>query len=212
MSARAPEAQFSRLRYIGMLAEEDMLRATGGVNAHKGAIFTLGVMCCALGALRDEPFDANAVCLRCGDMTREALAGEIRAGARAEVADGLPSVRNIALPALTARIKAGHSLNDAAAYALIALMANVHDANIVRRSSGETALHFREEAALLLSRFSLDGARALDAACIKAWVSPGGCADLLAAALLLHFMASEGQCGKRESAAAQAAQNPSYSG
>ncbi len=212
MSGRAPDALFARIRYPGMLAEDDMLRATGGVNAHKGAIFTLGVLCCALGALADKPFDARAACLFCGDMTRAALASEKSAGARAEIAAGLPSVRDVALPALEGQLQAGRSLNDAAAYALIALLASVRDANVVRRSSEEKAALLREEARALLTRFSLEDARTLDDACIRDGVSPGGCADLLAAALLLRFMASEGRCDKRASFRGQAAQNPSYSG
>ena len=42
-----PAATFSRLQEAGIRAEQEMLRATGGVNTHKGAIFSLG---CLLGA------------------------------------------------------------------------------------------------------------------------------------------------------------------
>ena len=49
----APET-FAALRCPGKLAEAGMLRATGGVNTHKGAIFTLGVICGALGRLAWE--------------------------------------------------------------------------------------------------------------------------------------------------------------
>ena len=43
------EELFSALRRAGMEAEQDMYRATGGVNTHKGAIFTLGLLCGSLG-------------------------------------------------------------------------------------------------------------------------------------------------------------------
>ena len=46
-----PEETFSRLRTPGKLAEGDMLRATAGVNTHKGAIFSMGILCGALGRL-----------------------------------------------------------------------------------------------------------------------------------------------------------------
>ena len=46
-----PSETFSRLRNPGKLAENRMLRATDGVNTHKGAIFTMGIVCGALGRL-----------------------------------------------------------------------------------------------------------------------------------------------------------------
>ena len=58
MENRSTEETFFRLRREGLLAEETMLAATGGVNTHKGAIFSLGLLCCAAGAA-DEPW-ANA--------------------------------------------------------------------------------------------------------------------------------------------------------
>ena len=42
-----PEETFAHLREAGLAAERAMFRATGGVNTHKGAVFSLG---CVLGA------------------------------------------------------------------------------------------------------------------------------------------------------------------
>ena len=38
---------FARLRKIGLDAEEAMLLATGGVNTHRGAVYSLGLLVCA---------------------------------------------------------------------------------------------------------------------------------------------------------------------
>ena len=46
---RLPDELFRMLRFPGMEAEEAMYAATGGVNAHKGAIFSVGVLCAARG-------------------------------------------------------------------------------------------------------------------------------------------------------------------
>ena len=47
----APGQVFARLRPLGMRAEQCMLQATGGVNTHKGLIFSLGLFCTAVGRL-----------------------------------------------------------------------------------------------------------------------------------------------------------------
>ncbi len=48
-------AGMGRLRAIGVAAEADMLAATGGVNAHRGAIFGLGLLCAAAGRVSPLP-------------------------------------------------------------------------------------------------------------------------------------------------------------
>lgn len=45
----SPEELFWSLRGTGMEAEKAMYGATGGVNTHKGIIFTFGVFCAAAG-------------------------------------------------------------------------------------------------------------------------------------------------------------------
>lgn len=42
---------FAALRRRGIQAEAEMFSATGGVNTHKGVIFSGGILCCALGCL-----------------------------------------------------------------------------------------------------------------------------------------------------------------
>lgn len=114
---------FPTLRALGMEAEKTMLNATGGVNAHKGAIFSLGLLAASAAAcLRSFEADAEKICARAGRMAAphmEAHFHSLRAetaysfgdrlflatglrGARGEAADGFPSVLRIALPALDA--------------------------------------------------------------------------------------------------------------
>ena len=50
---------FAQLRTIGKEAEEAMLSATGGVNTHKGAIFSLGLLCAAAGRISPENWTAE---------------------------------------------------------------------------------------------------------------------------------------------------------
>ena len=46
-----PYQLFEKIRYLGMLAEDEMLISTNNVNTHKGLIFSLGIICSALGYL-----------------------------------------------------------------------------------------------------------------------------------------------------------------
>lgn len=114
---------FPTLRALGMEAEKTMLNATGGVNAHKGAIFSLGLLAASAAAcLRSFEADAEKICARAGRMAAPHMEAHFRSlraetaysfgdrlflatglrGARGEAADGFPSVLRIALPALDA--------------------------------------------------------------------------------------------------------------
>lgn len=124
-------------------------------------------------------------------------------GVRAEAAGGFASVRETALPRLCAALDAGLCLNDAGLLALIALMGRTEDTNALRRGGEEAAKTLRDAAAQLsdeTGRAIADGTIAVRMAEIRArlaaWdaemsaahISPGGCADLLALALLARFM------------------------
>ena len=51
-TAERPASEtFEALRPLGCEAEGEMLEATGGVNTHKGAVFSVGIVCAALGRL-----------------------------------------------------------------------------------------------------------------------------------------------------------------
>jgi triphosphoribosyl-dephospho-CoA synthase len=54
-------ADMSQLRTIGLRAEAAMLAATGGVNTHRGAIFGLGLLCAAAGAVAEISAEGAAV-------------------------------------------------------------------------------------------------------------------------------------------------------
>lgn len=207
---RPPTETLARLRFPGKQAEGWMLAATGGVNTHKGAVFSLGLLCGALGRLdREQWRDSDRVLALCGEMAAQLLedfaqpqdtAGQRLyrehgiTGIRGQAAAGYPAVRHIALPRLRAGLERGLCLNDAACAALLALIANTVDTNMIRRGGLQRQAEVAAEIAALLEREPFPGRRTLerlDARFVEEDLSPGGCADLLAMALLLYFLAEE---------------------
>lgn len=166
-----PRACFDALRGRGLLAEAAMNRATGGVNTHKGAIFSLGVYAAALG-MGGGGERAEAALARCGEMTRERMQAEMEAilareaktfgeaiyqssgvgGVRAEAAGGFACVRESGLVRLRAALDAGLHLNDAGLCALVSLMARTEDTNCVRRGGMEAAAELRRSALAMDAR------------------------------------------------------------
>ncbi len=167
-----PAETFSQLRSIGKKAERDMLAATGGVNTHKGAIFTMGVLCGAAGRLwtAEEGFPTpEAILDEAAAMTRETLERELPAarwntagealyqkygvrGIRGQVADGLPAVREIGLPVFQKLLAEGLDRNHAAAVTLLHLIAGVEDTNLLHRGGPAGAAWARAAVGALLER------------------------------------------------------------
>ena len=194
---------FLSLQQAGIQAEKAMLEATNGVNTHKGAIFTLGILCGCIG--RCKSYDANTLCAEAAQMGKiaeqdlalatGATAGErlylqknLR-GIRGEVADGLPSVITIGLPML--RNAQNLTQEHAAACALLYLIAHVEDTNLYHRGGEEGAAFAKRSVQALLAKNSFpskEEIEALDQLFIQKNLSPGGCADLLAATLFLEHI------------------------
>lgn len=203
-------ASMDALREIGMRAEARMLRITGGVNTHRGAIFGLGLLCAAAG-LRSTLLTTGAclgslVAWRWGDAIARGplplfshgatvLRRHGAGGARAEAAAGFPSIYRIGLPALReGRRLQGSASEDASVQACFALIAHVEDTNLLHRG-GKVGAGFAAHAA---RHFLLAGGvgardwkkRAADthAQFVARRLSPGGCADLLAMTLFVDGM------------------------
>jgi triphosphoribosyl-dephospho-CoA synthase len=210
-SAGASGARFSSLRDLGIAAERRMLLATGGINTHRGAIFSLGLLCAALARLHARgmpatPAAVRAILMLCWgeELARHADGGEdgshgaavarshAAGGAREEAALGLPAVFEVGLPALRASLAAGRGQERARIDTLFALMAQVGDTNVLYRGGAAGAAFVRDTAADFLAHGgSADPqwrARAIAAhhAFVARKLSPGGAADLLAATCLVH--------------------------
>jgi triphosphoribosyl-dephospho-CoA synthase len=202
----AASADFAPLEALGIAAEDRMLRATGGVNTHRGAIFTLGLLCAAAGAARAAGLPCAAADLRAmlrvrwGDTlaarathvrdshgVRAALAHGLRSAAQ-EAAQGLPTLFDHVWPALRDARRAGAGDRGARLHALFTAMAEVDDTNLVHRGGAQglrdakwLARTFLAEGGGLTADAPARAAR-VHALFVERRLSPGGAADLLAAA------------------------------
>ncbi len=214
-AAGAAGAAMPELRTIGLAAERAMMTATCGINTHRGAIFGLGLLCAAAGAtLTDRAIDGRRcepLPSLLGAIVRQRWGGAIvrgpiplhshgtgprrrggAGGARAQAAAGFPHVLIVGLPALRlGRTLAPGDSEAARVQAFFALLQAVEDTNLLHRGGMEGLAFARRQA----SRFLADGGVGQvgwreRAACVHRGfvarrLSPGGCADLLAATVFV---------------------------
>jgi len=211
-----PENLFPVIRRTGQKAEQAMYEATGGVNTHKGAIFTLGILSAAAGVccrkLRRITLDTLLETEQ--KMTRTILLGELEQlksrapkssgernlfqygskGIRGEAAEGYPSIRNYGLPVLRRGIRSGHSWNQVKIQVLMTLMCSVEDGNILARTGMEGLKQVQSAACTFLKTGGAYAAGAekklelLDLHFTEKNYSSGGCADLLAATIFINSL------------------------
>ncbi len=197
---------------IGRAAEAEMLRATGGVNTHRGAIYAQGLLTTAAGlAGNREALEADAVALLAGRIASLPDPG-FRApgashglvvrkryglpGAREEAQSGFEHVRLHAIPRLRKSRRDGCSEAESQMNALLALMAALPDTCIAHRGGLAGVLLVQEGAQRVLDLGGVgvpEGRKAYEAFCRQlenGKLSPGGSADLLAAALFLDRLSA----------------------
>lgn len=174
-----------QLQAAGLAAEAAMLAATGGVNTHKGAVYSFGLILAAMGSVlvRGGDLFETAAALASGGRPpaedRPPAEGVPLTGARGEALAGFPHAR-----------RALAALEEGGPYAaLLELLARVPDTNLLRRGGAAGLAFVQEQAADILSGPAegyVPRLEALDDGCIRRNLSPGGSADLLALAFLLR--------------------------
>ncbi len=193
-----------QLGQIGRAMERRMMLATTGSNAHRGTIWSLGLLVAA-AAQQPGPHTATGLATRAAVLARlpdrlsprRCSHGEQArwrfgvAGARGEAQAAFPHVIHVGLPALR-QARAQRAPECCARLdALLAIMACLDDTCLLHRG-GPTALAAAKvgACAVLAAGGTASAAgrwhlRRLDAELMRQWASPGGSADLLSATLLL---------------------------
>jgi triphosphoribosyl-dephospho-CoA synthase len=204
-AGRVPDQTLrEELALLGRAGESDMLAATGGSNAHRGAIWVIGLLLAAL-AIADPGATPREIAALAGRIARceDRFAPQqdshgLRArelygvsGARGQACADFPHVVDVGLPALWLARARGAGETCAQLDALLAIMSSLDDTCLLHRG-GLPALRAAQSGAAAVmaagGSSSAAGWRALlslDAALVALHASPGGCADLLAACLFL---------------------------
>lgn len=197
------------LARIGRDGEQAMFAAAGGANTHRGAIFALGLIVAA-AASHGAGASAEDVCSTAGAIARfdDRFAPPLdlngaRAcrrygvlGARGEAKAGFPHVLT-ALSVLRAGRSSGAHETFARLDALLTVMATLGDTCLLHRG-GVLALRAARLGARAALRAGGAGTEAgmaaliaLDRRLLALNASPGGAADMLAAALFLDAITTE---------------------
>jgi triphosphoribosyl-dephospho-CoA synthase len=202
---RLPDCSLrAQLALLGREGEADMFAATGGSNAHRGAIWALGLLVAAsaIGGSDMRPPELATLAGRIAALPdRNAPSRDsngIRAGrrygvtgAKGEAVAGFPHVIAIGLPALWMARANGGTETCARLDALIAIMASLDDTCLLHRGGLPALVAAKLGARTVLAlggSSTAEGWRALLALDFKLRrlnASPGGCADLLAACLYI---------------------------
>lgn len=193
--ASAKDIDPAKIKEVGIEAEKAMLKATGGVNTHKGALFCIGLSVAA------------ASCLACSTGAVEAYSfKELVSRAASEI----PSARGTHGAEAKRSYKAVGALENArAAYpelftdwlpyyrslegdpfrchkTLLHIMTTLDDTNILHRRGAEGLARAKSEAARLLEDFSESGLSSLNKDFIRENISPGGSADMLSLTIFIN--------------------------
>lgn len=154
------EDLFDYCRVIGIQAEQDMLEATRGINTHKGANFSFGVILTATGYfLKNNPklpleaIDVETILVIVQKMTENLIKHDFAkihlkaklsngerlylekgmTGIRGEAANGYPAVHHLLLPFLR-QYRERHEKDEVVLLrSLVLLMSEVEDGNILHR-------------------------------------------------------------------------------
>lgn len=184
----------AKIKEIGIEAEKAMLKATGGVNTHKGALFCIGLSVAAASNLASATGSVEA------DSFKELVS---------RAASEIPSARGTHGAEAKRSFKAVGALENArAAYpelfadwlpyyrslegdpfrchkTLLHIMTTLDDTNILHRRGAEGLAHAEAEAARLLEDFSESGLSSLNKDFIRENISPGGSADMLSLTIFI---------------------------
>ena len=174
------------LRRLGIEAEEAMLAATGGVNTHRGAIYSFGLVLNAVAremqGVDKQAFIQNACSKNAGSILNNTLKDSKMhftgtRGAREIAFTGYRQLFEDWLPFYRKERNIGRLL--------IYIISSLDDTCIIHRAGEKRALEVRREAEQLLNNYTEDNLRRMCERFREENISPGGAADMLALTIFI---------------------------
>ncbi len=185
----------AKIKEIGIEAEKAMLKATGGVNTHKGALFCIGLSVAAASNLASATGSVEAYSFKelVSRAASEIPAAQGTHGAEAKrsfkVGGALENARG-AYPELFADWLPYYLSLEGDPFrchkTLLHIMTTLDDTNILHRRGEEGLARAKSEAARLLEDFSESGLSSLNKDFIRENISPGGSADMLSLTIFIE--------------------------
>lgn len=189
--------QADALRQLGLEAEKAMLAATGGVNTHKGALFSMGLTIVAATHLLFNQKSINATDLQAtitqlalrfeqpsGTHGHQVLAQNKVNGALASAQNGYQQLFSDWLPYYSGLNSDPQRLHKT----LLLIMSMLDDTNVAYRKGADEMKHVKIEARALLDDFSLAKLSQMNSDFTARNISPGGCADMLSLTFFVHSL------------------------
>lgn len=185
----------AKIKEIGIEAEKAMLKATGGVNTHKGALFCIGLSVAVASYLASTTGSVQAYSFK--ELVSR-VASEIPS---AEGTHGAEAKRSFKVRGAleNARLAYPELFSDWLPYyrglendphrchkTLLHIMTTLDDTNILHRRGAEGLARAEAEAARLLEDFSESGLSSLNKDFIRENISPGGSADMLSLTIFIN--------------------------
>lgn len=190
----AAEVNAAGIMSIGIEAETAMLKATGGVNTHKGALFCIGLsiaaasfLACSTGTVEADSF-RELVSRTASRIPSAQSTHGAEAKRNFKVGGALENAREAYPELFTAWLPYYRSLEGdpyRCHKTLLYIMTELDDTNVLHRRGAEGLTHTKSEAARLLKDFSMSGLSLLNKDFIRENISPGGSADMLSLTMFI---------------------------
>lgn len=208
-SYEKPKNIFEAIRAIGIRCEEEMFKATNGVNTHKGMIFLIGIVASAIGKALYEKLPFQEVENILKDMCENILDDFINLGEKEKLTHGEKLYLKYGFTGIRGEVKKGLSNifqeilpyyeelelkgNNLYSQILLKLISSVEDSTIVHRQNIEKLYEVQRHAYEILklggfkTKEGTMAAHNFEKQCINENISPGGSADLLALVIFLTY-------------------------
>ena len=179
----------------GIEAEQAMLAATGGINTHRGALFAIGLTALAATHVMHRNGSITATALRecISRIARDIPSTHDSHGAKAvdtHHVDGALAMAQKGYETLFTSwlpYYRNHSGDPLCAHkALLLIMSQLDDTNVIHRVGYEQAQQVKQMAATTLANCTTHALTQLNDHFVKLNISPGGAADMLALTIMVH--------------------------